>query len=222
MEFNPANSSVKEKIKSPEALVEQIISGPEAVFMRSGLGGRATGKRVNACGYATDLVKRAGELAKVPVKTSDNPAVQRRFGFRGHSALFTHAFNLVSINKTDVFLVDLTACQFFQDSGEIKQREIVARGLQDQYSFARPLMEAGYIRLTDELLREYLSMMVDRTIDTSYLQTTTVRALLADSSLSRGYTFGKSGIQQLDRLLNGQELLASSGPFQPAIMVENV
>lgn len=194
----------KEWVKTPEQQIEEIISGADSIFIRSGWGERAMGKRLGKCGVTTDLVKRSGEYRGVNIKTFQNYDVQRKFG--NLESAFRHAFNVAFLGGR-YFLVDISGCQYILNSGEINEGSTNSSGTVDQHPIAQHLLDKGYVELTDSSLREYLDMMGGENPDNTYLQNASVKTFMSDFSLEEGYDGGEERIRYLDGLLSGEKLL---------------
>lgn len=205
--FLQVKPSSSEQDVNPEQRIERIVSSVEEVYRFSGWQERNKGAREGECGIATDLIKRCGKRNGIAIKTFQNQRVHQLFGATNLGSAFRHAFN-TAIILDKYFLIDITCCQFFRTSGEIKQDDTDISGAQDEHLIAQQLLERGFIELTDQSLRQYLAATTGSP-DKGYLQKATVHLLMSDPSLDLGYDGGQRRIPDLDDLLLKKRKLRS-------------
>lgn len=159
-----------EHAPNPEATIAQAVGYVDSFHNRLG-DIRAPGNRKERCGDIARQVQMSAAKEGLSLPMIEIPKLHGLFGGDPRKA-FMHYANL----GDDLgVLVDLTFCQFVDESGRISQVENSFSGLVSDSRVAEMLLRDGMIPLTDETLRGYLS--VTTVGDKSYIASATVEAL---------------------------------------------
>ena len=148
--------------RSPEQRVINIVQSVDQTLTRRLKEPRLPGNREEACTYSVALVDYAfkKELTQpnersASVKTFQSADIHEFLGETDDSLPFPHGFSTVKIDN-EQFLVDLTYCQFMSPNGPIhngiRQTEIESSTNQ----LANVLLKQGYVRLTNDVMQEFL------------------------------------------------------------------